>query len=217
MDKDAIVVNSDYQIIQYESVRMAQEAFLDSYFGDSGFDRDVAMRMAGIEQKDISVWFTKSAFINKIEKRLQMTSKRRQSMQETLLEESSNIMEGNIVDLFDQTESGSLVVKNIKTLPRRITAAIKQMDVVRTSVPGRRAEFTECLRIVMHDKTKVMNIIGDYTDVKNTALKRVDSGAPKMVGFSLTTALPEQNGAENGEISDSGQVSDDGSTEGKAD
>ena len=209
---DAIVI---YPIVKYRSVTMAKNAFLDAYFGEGAFDRDISARNAGISIKDVDSWFKSPMFFDKIEKRLQMGTRRRNSMQETLLEECQNILEGNMMDVFDQNAMGDLVLKNIKTLPRNVAAAIKQMDVVRHAVPGKPAEFTECLRIVMHDKAKVMNIVGDFTDVKNNTLKRVDNGAPKMVGLSLTLALPEKEQDDEHEAdSTHREVYDERKTEG---
>lgn len=214
MANDVITV---YPLVKYRSEKMAKNAFLDAYFGDGAFEREDSAKMAGIEAGVALKWFLDIKFFGEIEKRLQVGVRKRSSMQETLLEEAHNIMDGNITDVFDQTPEGYLVVKNIKTMPREVTACIKQMDLVRTSVPGRsRAEYTECLRIVMHDKTKVMNILGDWTDVKNNALKSVDTGAPKMVGLTITTAMPERiehGGEESGEC---GEVHDECTAEGEA-
>ena len=71
----------------------------------------------------------------------------------------------------------------------------------------------------MHDKTKVLNIIADYTDVKNTVLRTSSSGAPQMVGISLTTAMPkkEQTNGESGQSIDTyGEVLRDPATDGHA-
>ena len=215
MTDKSITVSAEYKLTSYSSVTKAKDSYLDCYFGDGRFDREVSARMAGIALSEVSEWMLSPVFFAKIERRLQDGAKRRSSMQETMLGEAHSIMEGNITDVFDQSENGNLIIRNIKTLPRSVTAAIKQMDVVRTSVPGRPVEFTECLRIVMHDKTKVMNIIGDYTDVKNTALKTTDSGAPKMVGFSLTIAQPEPKAIEekSDEPSECGEIPYDSASE----
>ena len=213
MSGDIITV---YPIVKYKSIGMAKDAFLDCYFGEGAFDKELSARNAGVPVQDAVKWFKSPLFYDKIEKRLQMGCRRRNSLQETLLEECQNILEGNMLDVFDQTATGDLVLKNIKTLPRNVAAAVKQMDVVRHSVPGAPAEFTECLRIVMHDKTKVMNIVGDFTDVKNNTLKSVDNGAPKMVGLSLTLALPEKDEVDEKENNVHREVSDVSQTEGNA-
>jgi hypothetical protein len=203
-----------YPIVKYRSTKMAQDAFLDAYFGEGAFDRDISCRNAGVELDMADNWFKSPIFFDKIEQRLQHGCRRRNSMQDTMLEECQNILEGNMMDVFDQSPTGDLILKNIKTLPRHVAASIKQMDVVRHSIPGKPAEFTECLRIVMHDKAKVMGIIADFTDVKGKIMKGTDSGAPKMVGLSLTLAMPEQQKEQSdAEISEHREVSDDdGST-----
>jgi len=191
MDSDSNITAKARAVSTYDTPAKARGAFLDAYFGDGGYDRDRSARNAGISDSDVQAYFSDPKFIVEIERRLQSMVARKSGLQESMLEQAGYMMEGNIIDLFDQGENGALVVKNIRTLPRHITACIKQMDIVRTVIPGRRAEFTEALRVVMHDKSKVMNIIGDYTDVRNTALKTTDSSAPKMVGLSLTMALPK--------------------------
>ena len=201
-------------LVSYDTPIKAMNAFLDTYFGDGAFDRDTSAGLAGVSLDTVETWFLNPLFYKRIERRLQQGAKRRNSMQETMLEECQNIMAGNMLDVFDQAADGGLVLKNIKTLPRHIAAAVKQMDVVRTSMPGRPAVYTECLRITMHDKAKVMNIVGDFTGVKKSLTKDIDSGAPKMVGLSLTTALPLPEGQNNGQSSsDVGQVPDDGTAE----
>ncbi len=192
MDSDGSIEVKVRAVSTYDTPAKARSAFLDAYFGDGGYDRDRAARNAGVTDSEVEVYFADPKFVVEIERRLQAMVARKSSLQESMLEQAGFMMDGNITDLFDQGEDGALVVKNIKTLPRHITACIKQMDIVRTVIPGRRAEFTEALRVVMHDKTKVMNIIGDYTDVRHTALKTTDSGAPKMVGLSLTMAAPKE-------------------------
>jgi hypothetical protein len=72
----------------------------------------------------------------------------------------------------------------------------------------------------MHDKTKVMNIIADLTDIKNKALKQSESGAPRITGMSLITATPtaKSGGEENdqeGTVFSSGQVLDEQEAEGE--
>jgi hypothetical protein len=214
MDSD-----TDYPIIQYETPRQAKDAFLDQYFNDGSFDRLRSAEQAGLAASTVEKWFADPAFFLLVERRLQKGVKRKSSLQESMLENARDIMEGNITDLFEQNpDNGNLVIRNIKSLPRHITSAIKQMDVVRTIVPGSRPpEYQECLRVVMHDKTKVMNIIGDYTDVKNTALKRADSGAPKMVGFSLITAQPTKELEDGTGDGGGGEVHDESGSEGKPD
>ena len=204
-----------YPLVEYSTPTKAMNAFLDAYFGDGAFEREYSAKLSGVHPELVEAWFLNPLFYSRIERRLQQGSKRRNSMQETMLEECQNIMSGNMLDVFDQAADGGLVLKNIKTLPRHIAAAVKQMDVVRTSMPGRPAVYTECLRIVMHDKAKVMNIIGDFTGVKKSLSKDVDSGAPKMVGLSLVTALPTPKvGQTDGQTSsERGEVSDDGAAE----
>lgn len=180
-------------LTHYDTPAKAKDAFLDAYFGDGRYDHFRSAAHAGLPVDTVTAWMSEPSFFLQVESRLKASEAQKSSLQDSMLDNAGYIMDGNIVDLFDQTPEGRLVVKNIKTLPRHISAAIKQMDIVTTRVPGtgNRVEFTDALRVVMHDKTKVMNIIGDYTDVKNTALKRSDSGAPKMVGMSLVTAMPK--------------------------
>lgn len=187
---DAITV---YPLVTYGSEKKAKDAFLDIYFGDGGFRRAESAKMAGLEPSRVAKWFDSPLFFDKIEHRLQSTTRRKGSMQETLLQESHNIMEANMADLFYQTEEGNMILKPLTTLPRELSSCIRELTLVRRSEGGRvGVEFTEALNVKMYDKTKVMNIMGDYTDVKNTALKRIDTGAPQMVGISLTTALPKE-------------------------
>ena len=189
-----------YPLVAYGSESKAKDAFLDIYFGDGGFNRPEAAKMAGLELKRVEKWFSSPAFFDKLEIRLQNTTRRKSSMQDTLLSESMNIMEANMADLFLQTEGGNMILRPLTSLPRELSSCIRELTLVRRSERGRvGVEFTEALNVKMYDKTKVMNIMGDYTDVKSTAFKNIDSGAPQMVGISLTTALPTEK--TDGELS----------------
>jgi uncharacterized UPF0160 family protein len=201
MSEGAITVRAS---VRYDTPKKAENAFLDAYMGDGAFDREISAALAGIDDELVAQWFSNPLFFKKIETRLQNNAKRRNSLQTTMLDEAQNILNGNMLDFFDQSESGNLVLKNINTLPRHITSAVKQMDIMRTSIPGRPAEFTECLRIVMQDKTKVMNLVADYTDVRDKLNKNVDSGSPKMVGLSLVTSLPTPKEQNDGNDTDTG-------------
>ena len=195
-----------YPLIRYDSVGKAKDAFLDVYFGDGGFNRPQSARMTGLDLEVVDKWFLSPLFFDKLERRLQRFSRKKGSMQESLLEESHNIMRANMADFFHQTENGNLILKSLKGLSREVTGCIKKMRLLRHSVNGAVGiEFTEALDIELFDKTKVMNIMGDYTDVKNTALKRTDSGAPQAVGVSITLALPKKE-EEHGESGERGEI-----------
>ena len=206
-----------YPLTQYGNPQASKDAFLDAYFGDAGYDRAKAAIQAGLPAELVGAWYSDpdSGILEGIEARLQATHQDRQDLQTILLDQSRFIMEGNIADVFEENEHGNLVVKNIKSLPRHIAACIKQMDVIRATQPGPngRPEYVEALRVVMHDKTKVMNIIGDYTDVKNTALKSTNSGAPKITGMALLTAAPTTK-KEIADDGDSRQILDEQEAEG---
>ena len=182
-----------YPLIQYGSERMAREAFLDAYFGDAGYDRRKAAEHAGLAYSAIAPWFGEASFIDSLEARLQATVQVSNDLQSILIDQSKFIMEGNIADIFEESPNGNLIIKNIKSLPRHISACIKQMDVIRSTQPGPggRPEYVEGVRVVLHDKTKVMNILADLTDIKNKAFKNSESGAPRITGLSLITAKPK--------------------------
>lgn len=214
MNEVAITV---YPLVTYDTVGKAKDAFLDVYFGDGGFSRPEAAKMAGIELETVEKWFLSPLFFDKLERRLQSISRRKGSIQETLLEESHNMMTANMVDLFLQTDSGNLILRPLNSLPRSLTGCIKKMRLLRHSINGVAGiEFTEALDIELYDKTKVMNIMGDYTDVRNTALRRADSGAPQMVGVSITMALPKKKEIIHGDNSERREVQHDSDSIGES-
>lgn len=215
-------MSDQYNIVQYSSVKKAKDSFLDAYFGSGGFDRAISAQQAGLAYLQVEEWFTDPAFFASIETRLRNQVKKRSNLQEQLIEEAGYILSADVTDAFTQNEDGSISILNIKTLPRSITAAIKQMDIVQTVAPGqRRGQFQDCLRIIMHDKPAAMRIVGDYTDIKNNALKTSESGRPAMVGMSLITASPMKGLTDGGtkgesESSDGGRLPDDTSAEDSA-
>lgn len=185
------------RLIQYEDDTQALNAFLDAWQGDAGYDRRRAAAQAGLSYDKVCTWFEGSraaVTLAALEGRLEQQARKRSSYQDDMLSASEEIVTANIADLFETNpETGLPTIRNIADLPRRVTSAIKQLDLIRTTVPGgKRGEFQECLRIVMHDKVQMAKLLGDFTGVKEKLTKEIDTGAPKAVGLSLVLADPRK-------------------------
>lgn len=204
-----------YPLVTYGSPAKTRDAFLDAYSGPAGYDRYKAGKLAGVASSFVDNLFSEPKFIDFIEKRLQASAMRRSSLQEDLLTHAQDIITSNAMDLFEKAPDGGLLLRDPEKLPLHVQNAVASIRIARVSEGGSMSpEFREIVDIKMHDKAKFINVIADYSGLRESIHNQVDTGAPKIVGLSLITAKTEEKDDGSGSISgEHREIQHDGDTE----
>lgn len=189
-----IVPSENYALVQYSSLTKARDAYLDAYFGKGACNRETAAQMAGIPMVQVGEWFADLTFYKMLETRLVNNAKRRSSLQSDLLEHSQDVMTSNVMNCFERGADGGLHYIDPKLLPLSVQNSISSIDIARQSVGGSMdgVEWREVMRIKMHDKAKFIQILADYTGLRETIHNSANSGVSQMIGLNVITAAAKQ-------------------------
>jgi phage terminase small subunit len=138
-----------------------QREWAHAYVAEARFNASEAARIVGMSEAEGRRLRSKPHVVAYVEELQRKRIEGRLITQDRTVEEMAAIAYSDLTDVLTITETGSLVVKDLDSLPRNVTSAIKKIKLTRRKGDGD-GEFEDVLEIELHDKVKALAMMAQY-------------------------------------------------------
>ena len=137
-----------------------QITWCEKFLGPARFNASLAARLTGISESEGRRYKLQPKVMRYLYAVQADRAKRWGVSKALVMEEIVALAFSDVTDLFDMTE-GKLIVRDLSSLPRHVTGAIKKLKLKRQAV-GDPAdnEFEEVLEVEFHEKIKPLMMLG---------------------------------------------------------